>query len=263
MRELPKRILAAILIIGPIVLLSLWHGGYVLLVFVMAISLGLLIEFRKTSRGILHDYQYIIVLLLCWIWHITIISLYPRPLSILLGAALIIFLAETALEDTSRSLQRTSTALFLFIYCGVLTSTIILVRRHGAFWAIMPAAMVWTADTFAYWGGSLTGKHKLARTISPNKTIEGFLWGIVGAFIVAWISSTIRPDRNALAIWLCALSAGLAGQLGDLFESKIKRQFGIKDMGTLFPGHGGVWDRTDSLLWVYPLVWMVLLANLY
>lgn len=258
MRNLLKRSIVAVLIIGPLFLAPLWFGGIALLALTVLISLGLLWEFRKITKTGISTFQYIIIFLLCMLWEIAIFSGFPNLPITIIGAALILFLLELGFYDIPGTLERAATSLFLFIYCGVLPSSFILVRSGGIFWAILPIAMVWTVDTFAYIGGSLMGKHKLAPKLSPNKTVEGFFWGFASAFLVAYIAMLISPEQNGLVLWLVAPIAGIAGQLGDLFESKIKRQLNVKDTGAIFPGHGGVWDRTDSLLWVYPLVWMVL-----
>lgn len=261
MKELPKRMLVACLVIGPAFLLPLWFGGIALLLFVMLISAGLVWEFRKFSSNLLPQYQILSILILCWVWNVGIFLCYPYPISILFGSLLILFLCEIPFGEISGAIQRIAVSVFLLVYAGILPSSFILVRRYGAFWAILPIAMVWTVDTFAYWGGSLMGKHKLAENLSPKKTVEGFFWGLGSAFTVAVVAVIIKPDVDGLSVWLTALIAGTAGQIGDLFESKIKRQFKIKDTSSLFPGHGGIWDRTDSLLWVYPTVWLVLIMN--
>ncbi len=258
MRNFLKRSIVAVLIIGPLFLAPLWFDGIALLVLTMLISLGLLWEFKNIANIKISTFHYIIILFLCILWELAIFSGFPNLSITIIGAALILFLLDVGFYNIPGTLERAAVSLFLFIYCGVLPSSFILVRKSGLFWAILPIAMVWTVDTFAYIGGSLMGKHKLAPKLSPNKTVEGFFWGFASAFLVVCVAMLISPEQNGLVLWLVAPIAGIAGQLGDLFESKIKRQLNVKDTGAVFPGHGGVWDRTDSLLWVYPLVWMVL-----
>lgn len=115
--------------------------------------------------------------------------------------------------------------------------------------------IVWLADSSAYFGGRLFGKHKLAATISPNKTIEG----AVSAFIVAacflplvmWL---FHASGNNLTPWIVLLfSTTIAAIIGDLFESFLKRQAGVKDSGNIFPGHGGILDRLDALIAAAPV----------
>ena len=261
MRNLLIRSIIAILIIGPLFLAPLWLGGIFLLIFTMLISIGLMWEFKKFADVGISTVHYVIIAAMCLLWEIAVFSNYPEILLTIFGAVLILFLIEVGFYDIPRTMNRLGTSLFLFIYCGILPSSFMLVRRYGTFWAILPIAMVWTVDTFAYWGGSIFGRHKLAPQLSPKKTVEGFFTGFASSFLVALIAAKMQPQYNGTVLWLVAPITGIVGQLGDLFESKIKREFAVKDSGKIFPGHGGVWDRTDSLLWVYPLVWMVLLLK--
>ena len=256
MRELPKRIISA-LIFGPIVLVGLYLGGWFLFAIVVACSYGLLTEFRKTT-GKISNLEFWVLFLLMALWHFAAEIDYPMMNELFISSALILFLIELGGKRIDFTIEKNSLVLFLFFYCGVLPSSFILVRKFGIFWAILPTVMVWIVDTFAYWGGSLTGKHHLAEKISPHKTIEGFFWGLLSGIAVAFGTIAIFPKENRLPIWILVFITGIVGQLGDLFESKIKRQLGVKDMGSIMPGHGGVWDRTDSLLWVYPITYLAL-----
>ena len=257
MRELIKRVSVAS-IIGPIVIILLWFGGYPLLVLTSLVGIGLIIEFFKLSKQKISLWRIILICLLAVIWQTAVFFGYENLLQLFLGSVIILLVTELSTKATEGTQERSSSMLFTYIYAGPITSTILLVRRFGAHWAILPVAMVWIVDTAAYWGGSLTGKHKLAPEFSPKKTVEGFLWGIVSAVIIALVVPLIWSKFDTTKLWLCAMVTAFAGQLGDLFESKLKRQFGVKDSGKILPGHGGIWDRTDSILWVYPLVWIIL-----
>ncbi len=115
------------------------------------------------------------------------------------------------------------------------------------------AVCVWTTDSFAYFTGRAIGKRKLAPTISPGKTVEGALGGLLASVIVGgaigyfWFGSLVDGK-------IIGLAAGILSQVGDLFASLLKRNLGIKDFGTLIPGHGGVLDRFDSLMLVSSVV---------
>ncbi|KPK06008.1 MAG: phosphatidate cytidylyltransferase, partial [Betaproteobacteria bacterium SG8_39] len=123
-------------------------------------------------------------------------------------------------------------------------------------------ALVWIADSAAYFAGRRLGRHKLAPAISPGKTWEGVVGGLAGVQVYAIIcASTIPALASRLeggAAWLLYLSGGgllcAVSIVGDLFESAVKRQASVKDSGTLLPGHGGVLDRIDSALAVLPVV---------
>ena len=118
-------------------------------------------------------------------------------------------------------------------------------------------AIVWIVDTAAYFAGRRFGRRKLAPSISPGKTWEGTLAGFGAAALVALLIAVSAGLRTGPAL-LVALLVGPVGFAGDLFESAVKRAAGAKDSGTLFPGHGGVLDRIDSLIFVAPAVALVL-----
>ena len=119
--------------------------------------------------------------------------------------------------------------------------------------------LIWTNDTFAYIVGKSIGKHKLYEKISPKKTIEGFLGGIIFAAIASYLIATyyIEGKQTVQFIWLgFAIIVGFFGTVGDLIESKFKRIANVKDSGSIMPGHGGVLDRLDSVIFVAPFIFL-------
>lgn len=149
-------------------------------------------------------------------------------------------------------------------------SSIIFLRDHYAstsiFYILLIFAMGWGSDSAAYFAGRFLGKTKLAPKISPNKTVEGLLGGIVGSvFFVTLISLIYQVAMGFVGVtvaydwgWLIIVSiiGCLAGVMGDLVFSAIKRQYKIKDYGTIMPGHGGVLDRFDSVCFIAPLFYL-------
>lgn len=123
--------------------------------------------------------------------------------------------------------------------------------------------MVWCYDTFAYLIGKQFGKHKMAQKISPNKSWEGFIGGVVFAVIAGVILSFFRDDQPTVAYIILGLIAGGFGMLGDLFESLIKRQVDVKDSGNIMPGHGGLLDRFDSILFVMPISFFIIILIMF
>ena len=123
--------------------------------------------------------------------------------------------------------------------------------------------LIWTNDTFAYLVGKSMGKHKLFERISPKKTIEGFIGGVVFAVFAGFLISKLyiqpKPEfsEKSILIWITiAIIAGFFGTIGDLIESKFKRVAGVKDSGIIMPGHGGILDRFDSVIFVAPIVFL-------
>ena len=129
--------------------------------------------------------------------------------------------------------------------------------------------LIWTNDTFAYLVGKNFGRNKLYEKISPNKTIEGFMGGLVFTCLMSyaiWYYSPMLPTRfsdfgkfNTWGVWLgMAVIMSIFGTLGDLIQSKFKRQAGVKDSGKLMPGHGGLFDRLDSIIFASPFIYAYL-----
>lgn len=126
----------------------------------------------------------------------------------------------------------------------------------GAAWVLLALGVGWAADTGAYFAGRKFGSRKLYPSVSPNKTWEGLYGGIAGAVLwVVLLQWTLLPSLSWLDVLVLAPAASVAGVLGDLCESLLKRAFGVKDSGTILPGHGGLLDRIDSVLFVAPVVW--------
>jgi phosphatidate cytidylyltransferase len=123
--------------------------------------------------------------------------------------------------------------------------------------------LIWTNDTFAYIVGKTIGKNKLFEKISPKKTIEGFIGGIVFAILAGYliskyyIKASPQFSERSIMIWTSiALIVGIVGTIGDLIESKFKRIAGVKDSGNIMPGHGGILDRLDSVIFVAPIIFL-------
>jgi phosphatidate cytidylyltransferase len=118
--------------------------------------------------------------------------------------------------------------------------------------------LIWSNDTLAYLGGSLLGKNKMYERISPGKTWEGTITGVIGAIGVGFLLNLNHTYASPLVWPVIALLVGVFGTLGDLVESMLKRLAGVKDSGSLMPGHGGALDRFDSLIFVTPFVYVFL-----
>lgn len=123
--------------------------------------------------------------------------------------------------------------------------------------------LIWTNDTFAYLVGKSMGKHKLFERVSPKKTIEGFIGGVIFAAFAGFLISKLyiqpKPEfsSKSILIWtVIALIVSIFGTIGDLIESKFKRIAGIKDSGSIMPGHGGILDRLDSVIFVAPIIFL-------
>ncbi len=140
-------------------------------------------------------------------------------------------------------------------YVGLGFHYLIETRNYGLEFVVYCLLVVWTTDSGAYFVGRKLGKNKLWPEISPKKTVEGFVGGIVIAVIFAVGMQAIYPFANGyVSLIFITIFASIIGQMGDLVESAIKRHFDVKDSGNILPGHGGILDRFDSLLFVVPLL---------
>jgi len=132
----------------------------------------------------------------------------------------------------------------------------------GSRYVILLLAIVWGGDTGAYFGGRFFGRVKLAPHMSPKKTREGAVAGLFGSVLGGFLINAFWGFSLASheVVLYCSLAGGVAGQLGDLVESTLKRFSGVKDSGGIFPGHGGILDRVDGLVFAAPVVWAILYA---
>ena len=155
------------------------------------------------------------------------------------------------------------------LYVSVLFSFIVLIEKtqYGDFWIWLIFLSSWGSDTFAYFAGRAFGKHKLAPMLSPKKTIEGSIGGMIGAGILGFLYTiiythykyTILKEYMVLVV-IAVIIAALISQFGDLAASAIKRTFNKKDYGNLLPGHGGILDRFDSILFVAPVIYIAVVV---
>jgi phosphatidate cytidylyltransferase len=160
--------------------------------------------------------------------------------------------------------ERPGNAALGVLYIGVAAVCIIWLRSmpQGRWWILMTFAVAWAADIAAYAVGNLAGGPKLWPRFSPNKTWSGFMGGLAGAVLAAVALAALPVFKlNPWAAALAGLCGGLAGMAGDLWESMLKRRFGVKDASDLIPGHGGLLDRVDGLMFVVVILSAFRLVN--
>jgi phosphatidate cytidylyltransferase len=177
--------------------------------------------------------------------------LFAAVLLLSVGLGTLLLLSRTPLEET---LPAMGAFAFGIPYFAAATSSIHLLQRADPWLTFLLMAIVWLGDTAAYYVGSRIGRHKMAPVISPKKSWEGAIASFVVAVAAAAIWDFYR--RGALEPGLLAAAAltAVAAQIGDLVESMIKRSSGVKDSGNLLPGHGGMFDRIDALVFAAPVL---------
>jgi len=152
------------------------------------------------------------------------------------------------------------------IYAGFLTTFLAFLKRidpgHAGDTVVLVLLVAWVADTGGYFAGRFLGKAKLYEAVSPKKTWAGAWGGLAGSLLgVAVLKLFFAEWLTWLDVFLIAIPGGILGQLGDLAESLIKRSVGVKDSGSLLPGHGGILDRVDAVLFIAPYVYVYLIVR--
>jgi phosphatidate cytidylyltransferase len=176
----------------------------------------------------------------------------PTFLVILICIVSVPVLSRAPLEQ---SLKEGAMTFFGMSYLAVTLGTLPMTRLlpQGEWLIFFLLLVTWASDTGAYYVGTLYGRHPLAPKISPKKTVEGLVGGLIGAIIVGYVARWwFLPELSALDCLILALLLTIAGLWGDLTESAMKRSVGMKDSGGILPGHGGMLDRLDSLLFAAP-----------
>jgi phosphatidate cytidylyltransferase len=260
------RVLTA-LVAGPIVLLIVYLGGWPYVLLAALLGTLAVIEFDMLGRD--RDMQGsapISVIALLAIMASFMAGQYGLMEVVLLLAGAATFVLES-LRHSPRPAFRALTTIAGLVYIAFPCAFLVGIRQRpdGLLWLLLVIAFTWGTDTFAYLGGRVWGRHPLAPRISPKKTIEGAVVGLVGGFVPGLLILALGGKLTPSTVVL-ALIAPPVAIIGDLFESRIKRFFHAGDSHltglNILPGHGGVLDRTDSLIWVVVLCYAFMLLGL-
>ena len=265
MREIVVRTLSGLLYVT-ILLFSIFSSEqwYILLFLVFG-----LICLREFLRMISFQFWYTYLILIAFIlffsyYKVSLISTYILLLlTVGTGFYLIKNLFSARIRRLSKPLKLHITLFYMiggFVFLTLLPS-------HGDEFSPYTVAglfiLIWVNDTFAYIIGKSIGRHKLFPSISPKKTIEGFFGGLVFACAASYFIHKFTGSLNFNIWFSLAVVMSTLGTFGDLIESKLKREAGVKDSGTLMPGHGGLYDRLDSVLFASPFIYLVLIIFEY
>jgi phosphatidate cytidylyltransferase len=287
-----KRIATAIVLIPLVLLLVLRAPLYILAIVAGAVAALAIAEFLKlvTPYGAqsltLATYAFVAV----FFAFVVVASTNRTPLvettAVLYGLAFAVSLAPFVFliaamrrADLRTSYPAAAASSFAFAYIAIPMALLVEIRQQpaGAIWTIYTLLAVWAGDIFAYFVGKAVGRHRMSPRISPKKTWEGAVASVLASVIIGtlWIQHAPALSATLLRIGLIdrrdgmfgleqpqlwpivLLSAvvNIAAQFGDLVESLIKRGAGVKDSGTILPGHGGMLDRIDAMLFAVPVVW--------
>lgn len=245
-----KRLLTALVGIPITVLLTLYSPQWLFALVLAAVGAACLEELMDLGAVRLSTRPGRWVLLL----GAAVTASFAGGPSWVLGAIAVTMLVAAGVTTFSVSLEeslpKAALAIFGVIYCCFLLGFLLVMRREMV---LAVLGIVWIGDAAAFYGGRLTGRHLLARTISPKKTVEGAFAGLIGSVIAGVVLGVWLVKEAPGTLLIASLVAGGAGQLGDLAESALKRSAGVKDSSSVLPGHGGMLDRLDSLLFAAPV----------
>ena len=254
-------IVLVILAIGFIIL-----GGDILLAVIGLISLiGMYELYRvlKIEKSVIGIMGYLAAI----VYFLNIRFAFVPDILMLVFAFLILLLFAYVFSYPKYDAKQVMTVFFCLFYVAGMLSYVYQIRMldNGKYLAFLVFICSWGCDTCAYCVGKLIGKHKMSPILSPKKSVEGALGGVIGAALLAALYAFIFRNPMSLStveIWIIAgitAVAALISMVGDLAASAIKRNYGIKDYGTLIPGHGGILDRFDSMIITAPIIFYLAL----
>ena len=259
-------IVAGVLFLGLCLLGGWWYQ--LLLIGMALIGYYEFVKMTGTpsfSGTALFGYAGILYFMIPW----SLLDLTP-PISLerVIWLFLFLFLLITVFTKNKMDIRSIALLFIGIIYIGMGFSYMGLSRAsndgYGLMWTFLLLSCIWGSDAGAYFVGRKLGKNKLWPAISPNKTIEGAVGGVLISMVISVIFAIIVPDLLTVGrALLIGLSCACVGQLGDLVQSAYKRIYGIKDSGSLLPGHGGILDRCDSWIIVFPFVHIIMLMPYY
>ena len=270
MNNLVLRIITGI--VGAVALLGLIYIGnipFFLLVMILSI-IGIIELYKMLKKSMIDCYMFlgisvsicISVLFYLSKGHMFLLAhdvLLPALLSLFVLVSLTASILSIGYDEFSKKLKDTVFTVFGLMYVSWMFNHLILVRElpiYGRNLVYLLFFSVWSLDTFAYFFGMKFGKHKLAEKISPKKSIEGSIAGFVSCLLVCFfVRYIMNTGLSAIDSLILGALIGIFGQIGDLAESLIKRSVGCKDSGAILPGHGGVLDRFDSILFAAPILY--------
>ncbi len=251
MKQRIQTAILAIIVFLPFVLI----GGKPFEIFVYILATIGLVELMRMREISKYSVPAILAIALLWLI-LGSIPIFWVTKSEVIMLFVLLLLSYTVLVKNKFTFDEAGFILLSTIYIGMGFFFLIETRQDaGLIFLFYVLLVIWATDTGAYFGGKAFGKRKLWPKISPNKTIEGAVAGIALACVAAIVFYLIEPFSDSLLLVIgVTVLASISGQIGDLVESAFKRHYNVKDSGNLLPGHGGILDRLDSLLFVLPIL---------
>jgi phosphatidate cytidylyltransferase len=254
-----KRLLTASVAI-PLLILLIWLGGRVFFALVVGLT---------AAVGLLEYYSFVLsretvaTKAAGLVLGLTLVISFLSDVQVILLVLIMVFFGSamislTRFDRETPALEMLYRQVFGLVYVPFLLGHLILIRsgHKGMAWMFFLMAVIIAGDTAAYYVGKKFGRHKLSPEISPGKTMEGAIGGLAGNLVLGVLFKICCFPEFGWGSWIVLVVAmGVLGQVGDLFESTLKRSAQIKDSGSIFPGHGGLLDRIDALLFAAPTLY--------
>lgn len=251
--------IVAVLFFFPFVI----YGGWPLSIVMLLIGSIGLIELLRMRKLTTYKVPVALAILLLWILLLPesfitdVLSISVNKIDLLFTICITV-LSYTVLLKNKFTFDDAGFLILGTLYIGLGFHYFIASREIGLEYVFFAIVVILITDTGAYFSGSLFGKHKLLPEISPKKTIEGAVGGALMAIIAGTVFNFIFPVHDSwIVVMVVSFLASLIGQTGDLVESGLKRHYSVKDSGRLLPGHGGILDRFDSWLFVFPFLHLI------
>ncbi len=261
-RNLLSRVITAsvlLLVLVPLI----WFGGFLRTILVVVLYGLCMFELFSSTLSLQKRQLYALVAVMYVLPALVLGLGSDIYFQSLYGVLLVLSLAIIAIAEGSANkpdfTKLVSVPVMALVYPGLLLVCLLLVdQRFSGEYILWVVVSVIMADTLAYFVGSIAGGRPLSPRISPNKTVSGSFAGILGAALMslAW-GSYFEFDQPVFRLIALGLCIGILSVVGDLFESLLKRSIGVKDMGSLLPGHGGVLDRVDAMLFAMPVLFFL------
>lgn len=257
MNTFVKRTISGIILLI-VIFGAIFAGGYVWLALTGILSLIALYELFK-ALGINKTIMEYAAYILCAASYIVfsqnvLLAVYVMPV-----LYFVIIMAAYVIKWPGYDINMISKSLFTFCYAVLCMIYLYQIRLESIYYIWLVFISAWGSDTCAYVTGMLIGKHKMPGTLSPKKTIEGCVGGVLGAAIIGFIYGMVLSGiKTAIIFAVLCMAGSVVSQIGDLAASAVKRNCGIKDYGKIIPGHGGIMDRFDSLLFVAPVIYCIM-----
>ena len=258
-----RKLLPSILVSLSLLVLIFITMKYLPIAFAGVVTVAVLLSVRELTRAFkTAEFQVSLLQLLLATVALMVSTWFGGVAGLAVSTALIlpILYFSILLRGITGFVKNSTAATFTLLYLGFLGGFILLLARphHGLENVATLVILVGCNDTFAYIFGVLLGKHPLAAKISPKKTWEGFVGGLIFTAVGGALSFNYLLDYNPVIGGMVGILAVVTATVGDLIESALKRDLAIKDMGSILPGHGGMLDRLDSALLTAPSLWFVL-----